>query len=226
MKVYFISGLGADRRVFTHTRLPKGYECVHLDWIPAQKNESLPDYAARLASPIDTNKPFALLGLSMGGMLASEINRQFSEQGINPVATILISSVAVHSDLPRYFKLAHILALHKIVPIRFLKAASYLKRFVFRGQAADDVLLNQVIKESDPAFIRWAMSAVLEWRNVQFPSRIFHLHGTHDRILPLKRRPFTQVVPGGGHMIIMEKPAEINRFIAEALAKSRSSSPE
>ena len=41
MKVYFVSGLAADKRVFKHIILPVGFETVYLDWITPLKNESL-----------------------------------------------------------------------------------------------------------------------------------------------------------------------------------------
>jgi hypothetical protein len=39
-KVYFISGLGADSRVFSFLDLSY-FEPVFLDWLPPQKKESL-----------------------------------------------------------------------------------------------------------------------------------------------------------------------------------------
>ncbi len=67
MKVYFISGLAADKRVFKYISLPTGCEAVHLDWITPQKDDTLPSYALRLASAINRDEPFALVGLSFGG---------------------------------------------------------------------------------------------------------------------------------------------------------------
>ena len=130
MKVYFVSGMGADSRVFKHIRLPAGYEIEHLHWIPSIKNESLKSYAVRLSEKIVPGEPFALLGLSMGGMIAAEIaNHWKSTFRFSPYITILISSVPVHKHLPPHFKISRLLGLYKIVPVRFLKSASFLKRF-------------------------------------------------------------------------------------------------
>ena len=67
MNVYFISGLGADRRAFEKINLPERFSIHHLDWIQHNQGESLNDYAKRLAATIDTTQPFAIVGLSMGG---------------------------------------------------------------------------------------------------------------------------------------------------------------
>src|SRR5450432_3539489 len=101
MKVYFISGLAADSRVFKYIQLPAHCEAVFLEWITPIKNESLQNYSMRLAERIDMNEPFSIIGLSMGGMMASEIACRLS-----PAATILISSVPSSKHLPFYFKIA------------------------------------------------------------------------------------------------------------------------
>src|SRR5687767_12739166 len=111
MKVYFISGLAADKRVFKYISLPAGCEAVHLEWITPQKDETLASYALRLAAAINREEPFALVGLSFGGMLATEIAKQYK-----PAVTILISSVPVAKQLPGYFRMAGKMGLHKFVP--------------------------------------------------------------------------------------------------------------
>ena len=70
MNVYFISGLAADRSVFKYIRLPEGYDAIYLEWIAPLPGETLPQYAERLAQQMDATKPFGVIGLSFGGMLA------------------------------------------------------------------------------------------------------------------------------------------------------------
>src|SRR3954471_14038187 len=123
MKVYFIAGLAADKRVFKYIQLPTGCEAVFLDWISPEKEDTLPSYALRLASTINKEEPFALIGLSFGGMLATEIAKVYQ-----PAVTILISSVPVSKELPGYFRMAGKMRLHKIVPVSLLKSSSLAKR--------------------------------------------------------------------------------------------------
>ena len=125
MKAYFISGLGADKKAFRRIKLPSGYEPVYLDWIPPQKNESLTNYARRFSSLIKNDDAFILIGLSFGGMLASEIARLR-----RPMKTIIISSLASSSELPWYFKQAGKIGLHKAVPMTFLKAGTVIKNIM------------------------------------------------------------------------------------------------
>jgi len=212
MKVYFISGLAADKRVFKYIELPQGYEAVYLDWISPIKDETLPAYALRLAKAIDTSEPFALVGLSFGGMLATEIAKQYQ-----PVVTFLISSVPVSNQLPGYFRMAGKLGLHKIVPVSLIKTSSVTKRFFTRENSEDKKLLWQIINESDMHLIRWSMHAILSWQNETIPQPVWHIHGTHDEILPVKFTHPTHTVPKEGHMLVMTRPDVVNSVLAKAL---------
>ena len=75
MNIYFISGLGADRRAFERLKLPGEFSLHYLEWIKPRIKESLNEYAKRLADTIDTAKPFSIVGLSMGGMIASAMTQ-------------------------------------------------------------------------------------------------------------------------------------------------------
>ncbi len=218
MKVYFISGLAADRRVFKHIVLPECFEMVHLDWISPVKNESLESYSSRLSEKIVPGEPFALLGLSMGGMIASEIAKQFNEnEKIKPSITILISSIPGNNYLPVHFKLARFFKIYKLMPAGLLKSASILKRFFTTDSSADKAILTQVIKDSDPNFIRWAIPAILHWKNQTLPRPLLHIHGTKDKILPIRYTKPTHVIKDGSHVMIMSRAGELNKLIAEAL---------
>src|SRR5450432_382034 len=140
MKVYFVSGLAADGRVFKNIQLPAHCEPVYLEWIDPLKKESLKSYALRLAESINANVPFALIGLSMGGMISAEIAGRYK-----PVITILISSVPSSKQLPFYFKAAGKLRLHKMVPVSLVKSAAKYKRLFTSESEEDKEILRSII---------------------------------------------------------------------------------
>jgi pimeloyl-ACP methyl ester carboxylesterase len=212
MKVYFISGLAADSRVFKYIQLPDGYEKICLEWINPEKSESLQSYALRLAGSIEKESPFALVGLSMGGMIAVEIAKKYK-----PAVCILLCSVPSHNQMPHCFRWAHRLRLHSLVPIGVLKKASMLKRGFAPDNKADRLLLKEVIRDSDAAFIRWAMEAILSWRNEIIPQPLWHIHGTKDEILPIRFAKPTHTIKGGNHLMIMSQAGPLNQFIRSAL---------
>jgi pimeloyl-ACP methyl ester carboxylesterase len=212
VKVYFISGLGADSRVFRHIQLPPGFEAAYLDWVKPDKNESLHNYAMRLAERIDTKEQFIIVGLSMGGMMAVEISKLY-----HPLTTILLSSVPCSAHLPFYYRAAAKLRLHRIVPISVLKSASFVKRFFTAEKDEDKKLLHQLIRDTDPAFIRWAINAILYWDCKDFSCRYIHIHGARDLILPVRYTRPTHVIQKAGHLMVMTKAMEINAILADAL---------
>jgi pimeloyl-ACP methyl ester carboxylesterase len=180
MKVYFIAGLGADSRVFKRIQLPIGYEMVYLPWLKPVPKESLAQYSLRLSKSIVENQPFVLAGLSLGGMIAIEIAKIKK-----PTGTILFSSVATSQQLPKRFRVAQRLQLHKMVPIGLLKNVSVFKRVFTSDTKEDQQLLIDMIKACDAAFIRWAIGAILQWRNETIPSPLWHIHGLRMRYCPL-----------------------------------------
>ena len=212
MNVYFISGVGADRRVFRNIRLPDGFRAVHLDWITPHSEDTLSGYALRLAENIDAARPFVLVGLSFGGMLANEIAKVYAPQMI-----ILISSVPSAYHLPPYFRTAGYLKLHKLVPISLLKSASLLKRLFTVETKEEKKFLREAIRNADENFIRWSLDAIVKWRCQSKPSRYIHIHGSSDYILPLRFAKATHVIKGGGHLMVLTNAREINQIISSHL---------
>lgn len=214
MKAYFISGLGADSRVFRNIHLPSHYQAIYLDWIPPQKNESLPSYASRLSEKINEGEEFILIGLSFGGMLAVEIAKK-----LNPVQTILISSIPSSQHLPGYFRFASALRLHKIVPVSLLRSAALAKRLFTTETNEDKKMLRQMIRNCDARFIRWAMHAILNWKSEEVPANIVHVHGTKDEILPKRYTKPTHTIAGAGHMLVLNRANEVNKILGEILVR-------
>jgi len=212
MIVYFISGLAADRRVFRNISLPEGYEARYLDWIDPVRKETLEEYSLRLAAGIDRSVPFGLIGMSMGGMIAAEIAKKYPADFI-----VLISSIASASHFPALYRFLGRAGVHRLIPASFLKSASVLKRLFEPGTMTDKKLLTQIILDSDPVFIRWALAAVLTWRSTDPPENYLHIHGTRDSILPLRLVRPTHVIKNGGHMMVLNRASEINEILRQHL---------
>lgn len=213
-KIYFISGLGADRRAFKKLVFPPGYELIHLDWIPALKNESLESYADRLAQPIDASVPFYLIGLSFGGMLATEITKK-----LKPLHTFIISSTPIFKELPWYYRTAGSLSLQKIVPVSLLKRGNNIGlKFLGAKTREETTLLKQLVIDSDPIFMKWALTCILNWRNNERPQNLTHIHGTADNILPIRYNKPDVTIEGGGHFMVYANADAISKLIVSKLA--------
>src|SRR5688572_9407172 len=75
-KIYCISGLGADERIFANIKI-EGTELVHLHWPQHDESDDMAAYAKKVSAMIPDENP-TLLGVSFGGMLAVEIAKQRS----------------------------------------------------------------------------------------------------------------------------------------------------
>jgi pimeloyl-ACP methyl ester carboxylesterase len=217
MKTYFISGIAADGRIFRHIRLPAGFDAVYLDWNKPQPDESLENYADRLAEKINTDEPFVLIGTSLGGIMATEIALKY-----NPLAVIIIGSVPVISQLPGYFRLAEKLKLYKIFPGSFYKFSASVKHHLTREDPDDKKIIIRMISETDPTFIKWGIQAVLKWRNRRIPKSLYHIHGTRDEVFPYGFTSPTHTISKGDHVIVITRHEEINKILAEILSANPS----
>jgi pimeloyl-ACP methyl ester carboxylesterase len=186
-------------------------EIGHVRYIPPHPEEPIRDYATRLSGQIDQAKPFALVGHSLGGILAVEIAKQ-----LDPVCTILIGSIPISAQLPRHYSVLWKLGISRMAPVQFGKiAAMVFHRLTLRAKA-DRRLMRQVVLDGDNATIRWAMNAVIKWNNSIKPSPLFQIHGHRDRVFPINRCSPTHPIKGD-HNLVITDPATINGILAEIL---------
>jgi pimeloyl-ACP methyl ester carboxylesterase len=217
--VYFISGLGADRKAFQKLRLPDTVQVRYIDWMEPTWNESLTTYCNRLSKSVNTSEEFILVGLSFGGMIAIEMAKV-----LRPKQVIIISSVVTHQELPVIYKLIGRLGLHKIAPSFLYKNPNVFVYWFFGARtAAERRLFRHILYTSSPLFLKWALDKVLLWRNEQRPDHLFHIHGTGDRIFPLKLTKADAKVEGGKHFMVYSEADVISRILREQLGISKDS---
>jgi pimeloyl-ACP methyl ester carboxylesterase len=206
--IYFISGLGADERIFQWLRYD-GYCPIHIPWVSPERGESVESYAQRLAENIEEERPI-IVGLSFGGMVAIEIAKQRETEKV-----ILLSSVKRASEIPVYFKLFRALPIHRILPFKSLLWAFYwLAYWLFSPEDAEQKqLLKTVLIETDPHFLKWALHKVVVWNNHDVPETVVHVHGRRDRIFPYRWVTPDYTVENSGHLMVMTRAAEISDLI-------------
>ncbi len=212
MKAYFISGLGADKRAFYKIQLPQNYQPVYLDWIKPLPDEAFPEYAKRFSALIDSNEEFILIGLSFGGMLASEIARI-----IPPKKLIIISGLSSYKELPWYFKLAGKLGVHRILTPAIYKQATLLNRFMGVGDKQMKAIVYNYVRNADPEYIRWALNVIVHWLHDERPPDLIHIHGSNDHLLPCRYVKADYVIQQGGHLMVMNKAGEVNKILKQVL---------
>jgi len=204
MKIYGISGLGADERVFKYLNLK--HEIIPLAWIKHDKNESLEHYAKRLAAKIDTNEDFGVLGVSFGGLVAVEISKI-----LNPKVTILISSVETKNELSFLIKGLGKMNVVKYLPSKIFNPPKKIAHFLFGTDNKE--LLNKILDDTDLDFTKWAINELLNWKNTTPLSSIIKISGTNDKLLPPTKADNTILIEKGEHFMIVDKAKEISEVI-------------
>jgi len=210
-KIYFISGLGADERVFQYLKLP-GIEQVHLPWLPPLKKETIQSYAQRMSERI-TEPDAVVLGLSFGGMLAMEIAK------LHPLKKIfLVSSCKSYKELPPYFRLGRYLPLHRLFPARLFSKSEWLLGMVMGAKSpTHKKIMMELLRDNVPGFNDWAMNAVVYWDNTIVPANVVHIHGNKDNMLPIRYVKPDYVIDGGTHFMIATKARAISKIIVAEL---------
>jgi len=214
MNTYFI---GADKRIFSALKLDNHINIIYVEWIRPFKNETLCHYSKRLSGIINTKEPFVLVGVSFGGMVVVEISKI-----LNPVCSIIISSTAISNNLPAFYSLAGKLKLINLLPAWLIKSSNKLTQNYFFGvkSSNEKKLLTRIIDDTDSVFLKWAIGSILSWGNKTKPKHLYHIHGTHDKILYTKKVEPDFLIKNGTHFMIYQKADEISTLINNLILKN------
>ncbi|BAU64657.1 hypothetical protein STA3757_20300 [Stanieria sp. NIES-3757] len=210
--IYFISGLGADKRVFQRLEF-KGYQPVHIDWLDPKPNEALADYAQRLTNQIKSDHPI-IIGLSFGGIVAVEIAKQIQVDHL-----ILISSTKNRAEIPFYFKILRWFPIHRIFPYQtFLFIGYSLVKWFFGLENKEECqLLRAILFDTDAHFIKWAIHRVVIWNNQTIPDHLYHIHGMSDRIFPIRFVKPDCAIEKAGHLMVLNRAFQISKLIEKVI---------
>ncbi|CAN5544569.1 hypothetical protein BH10BAC1_BH10BAC1_15430 [soil metagenome] len=213
INVYCIPGMGVNERLFRNLKLPN-CNILHIKWETPLKNESLPDYALRLAKQIDTSKPYSLVGISFGGMCCVEISKQ-----LNPVKTFIVSSSKLNEELPLKITLFNQFPLYKLFRDGFYKNAVMLAKKQFGVITAEQKInFRKMLDTAPPHYFNGAVNCIVKWRSSSFPKSVVHIHGTADKVLPYRKVvACNYTIKGGTHFMIISRGEEISEIINEEL---------
>lgn len=215
MNLYFISGLAADDRMFERLQFPAHVNPLFLPWLkPLSKDESLDGYVHRMTEGIDQTKSFALMGLSFGGMVCCEMNVL-----LKPEKTILISSVCSHRCFPPWFHWAGKVHLENSLRPQSIKATpAFMKNYLFGATStAGKSLLADTLKQSDNDVLIWSIRQITNWHFNKSISNLVQIHGSKDKIFPMRYLQPQHVIEGGGHLTVFENAAAVSACLKKEL---------
>lgn len=206
-KVYIFSGLGADERVFKYLDF-KDWDVTFINWIKPKINEPLTSYVNRISEQVKDESPI-LIGLSFGGIVASELAKIISVEKL-----ILISSLKTRTEIPLIYRLAGKINLHRLVPYSILKKDHLLNRWLFDVIRKNDKdLFQRVLADTDIDFLKWAINCIVKWDNTKLHPNLFHIHGNADKLLPIRKSGEVISIENGGHLMVLDKAKQVSEAL-------------
>ncbi len=211
--IYLIPGQGADYRLFSKLELNPEYKIKHIHFELPVKNSSLPDYARQLSAQIDSTERFILIGASLGGMLATEMN-----DFLDPDLVILIGSAKSKKELPGRYRLQKYFPLYKLVPGNMSKqGALFLQPLVEPDRNKEKEIFVQMLKDKDPKFMHRTINMIINWNRESYGSGIVHIHGDNDHTIPIKNVKYDYLISDGSHVMTLTRSKELSLLINELI---------
>lgn len=208
MKLYVVSGLGADFKVLERLQFNPGIEVVFLDWLVPENNESFENYVKRMACRVDSSEPFYLLGYSFGGIIVQEINK------IKPAEKVVIlGSIRSHNEKSRLMRLGQITKVPKILPAGFYTEKSTVAYSFFRKLFdPKNPRLLEFFRMRDPYYLKWSIEKIVEWHFEECPG-VIQILADRDIVFPIGNSKPDYVIKGGSHLFPATKHKEVSEIL-------------
>lgn len=212
-------GLAASTAIFERIQLPVADFEVHLlEWEIPRANESLDEYAKRIAEKIKLENP-VLIGVSFGGILVQEMAKH-----INTKKVIIISSVKSNLEFPRRMKIAKSTKAYKLIPMSLILNLENLAKFSFGAKINHRLkLYRKFLSVRDIGYLEWAVEKVILWERTVVDESVIHIHGDMDDVFPIKYIKDCTVVKGGSHIMILNKYRWFNANLAAIIVDTKTS---
>ena len=210
-RLYLLPGTGADERLFDALDLA-AFDTVHVKLPVPLRKETMATYAARIATnQIDTTRPFALLGVSLGGMVATELSEQ-----LDPLHTVIVASAKTRHELPPGYRMGRFLPVHVLVGGRTMRWFTKQIQPSYEPMEPEQRdLFIAMLYDKDPKFLRRAVRLMVGWQRRTVPPNITHVQGQLDRTLPIAYTAPTYGVRGEGHMLTYSKPEVVEWVLSQ-----------
>ncbi len=208
-------GLAASSAIFEKISLSEAiFETILLEWEIPLDNETLSQYAKRIALKVTHPNP-VLVGVSFGGILVQEM-----AQFIDARKVIIISSVKTNLEFPKRMKVAKATKAYKLIPTNLFANIESLSAFSFGSKINQRLkLYEKFLRVRDKHYLDWAVEQVILWERTVADEGVIHIHGDEDDVFPIKNIQNCMVVKGGTHVMILTKYKWLNENLPKIILK-------
>lgn len=206
LQIYAIPGLGTDWRIFS--RLERFVPLRYLEWLEPESEESLQAYAARMAVAIQGDK-VCLLGVSFGGVVAQEIARLRNIERL-----VIISGIKDPREKPFFLRLFQRLPLYQLSRGSWRVATLPFWGPLFGVRRREEQrLLQTIFKGFSDQYRMWAIRSLANWEGPRPSVPFLHIHGTRDKVFPIRRISGVTPVAGGTHFTVYQDAEQVYRYL-------------
>lgn len=219
-KLYLIPGFLTDKTIYQEFLSDKRIDCEVLEFLsPSSENESIEEYAKRMAEGINTQKEIILLGTSFGGILATEMAK-FTF----PKSIVFVSSVKNRGELNPLMKIDKSTFLLDYIPdkiVRNVIKAGYKvgAKLASNLKEIHNEDLQEMIDNIDGKLEKWIIKKINGWEGENQVSQFLHLHGDKDHVFPIDNIENYELIPSGNHNMILAKSKIIRDRVVKYLSE-------
>ena len=211
--VYLIPGQGADARQFNLLKIDQQFEIRNIEYFTPEKGWEMHEFARALAQQIDTTGRFIIIGVSLGGMLATEMG-----VFLHPEKIIIISSAKHRNELPGRYTFQKSIPIYKLVPAGVTKwGAKFLQPLVEPDSKNGRDVFLEMLNDKDPDFLKRTAAMIIRWERNESRVDIVHIHGDNDHTIPIRNVDYDYLIEDGSHMMVYTRADEISDLINKIL---------
>ena len=214
MKLYVISGLGADKKVFENINFPEKFsEIIFIEWLMPDVNESFQNYVKRMSEPINKDEKFCLLGYSFGGIMVQEINKLKPAEKI-----VILGSIKSDKEMSVTFHLAKKSRIFTKIPESYFGEKT-VKSYAFFRKLFDpkNPKLWQYFVVQNPNYLKWSINKILEWKSDENP-KVVQILADKDIVFPPKNSKPDYIVKNGTHLFPVTRHKEVSKILEEVFS--------
>jgi len=210
MKVYIISGLGADYKVLEKIDFNTSIDPIFIPWLVPKNQESFHDFVIRMSAVIDPDEDYYLLGYSFGGILVQEIHK------IKPAKKIVIlGSIRSDQEKSRFIKWGEISKLPRLLPVNmFNPKSAILYGFIRKLFDPKNPKVLEYFTMKDPYYLKWSIEKISEWKFEALPD-VVQILADKDIVFPIKNSKPDFVIQNATHLFPATRAKEVSKILQD-----------
>lgn len=211
--IYLLPGQGSDYRLFNNLDLDEKFDVIHIRYHTPEEGLSMKGYALQLSRQIDTSKSFILIGVSLGGMLATEMSEFLKAEKV-----IIISSAKSRHELPGRYKFQKTIPIYRLFSSTTVSiGAQVMQPIVEPDRKKEKETCKSMLRDKDPDFLRLTIDMIINWEREAFSDHIIHIHGDNDHTIPHRNVKYGYLIENGSHMMTLTRGKEISKLLNSIL---------